>query len=333
MEPKTAQKCPQLLREFLYYMEIIRGCSPKTVTGYYLDLSLFLRYIKATKVENLQEFDLKKVSIENLDNATICNVSLSDIYAFLNYVTSVRGNSAVTRARKIGSLRSFYKFICTKTTLLQKNPTLDLDVPMHRRSLPIYLSLDESKAFLQAVNDAQDSRDFCIFTLLLNCGMRLSELIGLNMSDFNMKERTLRLLGKGNKERIIYLNHACIKAIQDYIPIRNQLLINHNISSEPAFLLSERCTRLSGRRVEQIMKKYLSVAGLDNHGYTPHKLRHTAATLMYQYGGTDILILQRILGHSNLSTTEIYTHAADDQVKHAADSSPLADFVLSSGAE
>ena len=138
MEPKTAQKCPQLLRDFLYYMEIIRGCSPKTVTGYYLDLSLFLRY-----------------------------------------VTSVRGNSAVTRARKIGSLRSFYKFICTKTTLLQKNPTLDLDVPMHRRSLPIYLSLDESKAFLQAVNDAQDSRDFCIFTLLLNCGMRLSELIGL----------------------------------------------------------------------------------------------------------------------------------------------------------
>lgn len=320
------QKCPKLLQEYLVYLTVVRGCSSRTTSAYYGDLSLFLRFIKATKVNQVkfsgQDLDLNQISIEDLDNAVICGIDLTDIHSFLNYVAAVRGNSSVTRARKIGSLKSFYNYIFTKTTLMPENPTADLSGPIHRKRLPKYLNLDETKAFLKVIKNSDNPRDFCIFTLLLNCGMRLTELVSLNVSDFDLTERTLRLLGKGGKERIIYLNRACLMAIGEYAQSREYLLAKHHQNSS-AFFLSSRGNRISGRRVEQIMKKYLTAVGLADQGYTPHKLRHTAATLMYQSGVADILVLQRLLGHSSLSTTAIYTHASDKQMRDAMDHSPL----------
>lgn len=319
-----AEACPPLLKDFLYYMETIRGRSPRTVDGYFIDLRTFLRYIKAVKVLGLREFELSEITIEDLDTSTICGVTLSDIYGYLNFTLTERENSAPTRARKVSSIRSFYKYITTKTDLLEVSPAKELDLPAIRSSLPKFLSLEESLDLLQAVAAAQNPRDFCMITFLINCGMRVSELVGLNLADLRKKEKTLRLLGKGNKERIIYVNEACLQAMEGYEPVRAKILSDRHRSNESALFLSERGSRISARRVEQILEKYLAAAGLSGRGYSPHKLRHTAATLMYQYGGADVRVLKEILGHENLSTTEIYTHVSSQQIERAIDSSPLA---------
>ena len=324
MKREYAEACPPLLKDFLYYMETIRGRSPRTVDGYFIDLRTFLRYIKAVKVLGLREFELSEITIEDLDTSAICGVTLSDIYGYLNFTLTERENSAPTRARKVSSIRSFYKYITTKTDLLEVSPAKELDLPAIRSSLPKFLSLEESLDLLQAVAAAQNPRDFCMITFLINCGMRVSELVGLNLADLRRKEKTLRLLGKGNKERIIYVNEACLQAMEGYEPVRAKILSDRHRSNESALFLSERGSRISARRVEQILEKYLAAAGLSGRGYSPHKLRHTAATLMYQYGGADVRVLKEILGHENLSTTEIYTHVSSQQIERAIDSSPLA---------
>lgn len=317
--------CPLLLRDFLVYMETIRGRSSRTVDGYYIDLHLFLRYIKATKQLGLQEFNPDEITISDMDPELICSVTLSDIYGYLNYVLTSRKNSAATRARKVSSIRSFYKYITTKTDLLEISPAKELDVPAIRASLPKFLSLEESLELLTATAASANARDYCMVTFLINCGMRVSELVGININDLRKQEKTLRLLGKGNKERIIYVNDACIQALESYEPIRQKLLTEKKKSGELALFLSERSgQRLTARRVEQILEKHLAAAGLAGRGYSPHKLRHTAATLMYQNGGVDVRVLKEILGHENLSTTEIYTHVSNTQMEKAAQSSPLA---------
>ena len=324
MKREYLDDCPPLLRDFLYYMETIQGRSPRTVDGYYIDLRTFLRYIKAVKVQGMRDFEPTEIRIGDLDSSVICAVTLTDIYGYLNYALTERENTAATRARKVSSIRSFYKYITTKTNLLEVSPAKELDLPSVRSSLPKFLSLEESLDLLQAVAAAQNPRDFCMITFLINCGMRVSELVGLNLPDLRKKEKTLRLLGKGNKERIIYVNDACLQAMEAYEPVRAKLLADRHRTNENAMFLSERGSRISTRRVEQILEKYLAAAGLSGRGYSPHKLRHTAATLMYQYGGADVRVLKEILGHENLSTTEIYTHVSSQQIERAIDSSPLA---------
>lgn len=307
---------PKVLRDFLFYMLTIRGRSPRTVDAYYIDLRTFLRYMKTRALPSPPD---QEVSIADIDLDLLRGITLSDVYDFLNYTLTERDNSAKTRARKVSSLRSFFKYLTVKEHLLEENPVKNLELPSIKRSLPKHLTLEESLELVSSVDSKYPRRDYCILTLLLNCGMRLSELCGINLAD--IRTNSVKLLGKGNKERIVYLNDACLFALEQYMPERAAM---PGASGEKALFLSARGTRLGPRRVEQIVAECLKAAGLEDKGYSPHKLRHTAATLMYQHGQVDIRVLKEILGHANLSTTELYTHVSNTQIENAASKNPLA---------
>lgn len=315
--------CPTYLKDYLLYMLTIKGRSPKTVDAYYIDLRGFLRYIKCYRILNNNFAGYDTLPINDITLYNLRSISLSDVYSYLNYTLKERSNNSATRARKVSSIRSFFKYLTTKTNLLQSNPVKDLDVPSIKKSLPKYLTLDEAKELIAHTgtikNQCESHRDYCILVLFLNCGMRLSELVGINLND--IRDNTLKLLGKGNKERIIYLNQSCIDAIESYKTVRKVT----DGTDKNALFLSQNGKRISARRVQQIVEEHLKGVNLDGKGYSPHKLRHTAATLMYQHGGVDVRILKEILGHSNLSTTEIYTHVSDTQMETAAQKSPLSE--------
>ena len=312
--------CPQLVKDFLFYMMTIKGRSPRTIEAYYTDIRFFLRYLKASRDGlPMDSENLEAIPTADIPPQLVLDANISDAYGFLNYVQSINDNGANTRARKVSSLRAFYKYLTSKTNLLQENPLKDLDTSSLKKSVPKYLTLEESVALLSVADGPYRQRDYCILTLLLNCGMRLSELVGIRTE--RIRDNTLVLLGKGNKERLIYLNDACVSAIQAYLEVRQEPV---KAQYKTVLLLSKNGTPLSPRRVEQIVEENLKKAGLDGRGFSPHKLRHTAATLMYQHGGVDIRVLKEILGHANLATTEIYTHVANTQMESAADKSPLA---------
>ena len=317
-----AAPAPQLLRDYLIYMSTIKGRSPRTVEAYYNDLRLFLRYLMATRSGTPLPTDdpnLESISFASISEEMILSARLSDAYSFLAYVQSVNQNNAKTRARKVSSLRGFYKYLQSKAGRLEENPMEQLEIPAQRKSLPKYLTLDESLHLLESIEGKDRERDYCIITILLNCGIRLSELVGIKLSD--IRDDTLTVLGKGNKERMVYLNSACLNAIAEYLAVRPE---PPKDADKPYLLVSSRTRApLTPRRVEQIVETHLKAAGLGGRGYSPHKLRHTAATLMYQYGGVDIRVLKEILGHVNLGTTEIYTHVSNDQIANAADRNPL----------
>ncbi len=310
------------MRDFLFYMLTIRGRSEKTVDAYHIDLRTFLRYIKAFKYGGGTDADMTSVSIADMDIDRLRAITLSDVYGFLNYAMTGRENSAKTRARKVSCIRSFFKYLVSKAGVLSENPVKDLEIPAARRSMPVYLTLEESIELVKSVQTKYSERDYCIITLFLNCGMRLSELCGLNLND--IRGETLKLLGKGRKERVVYLNAACVHALEQYLAVRVAPI---KASEKYALFVSKRGTRLTQRRVEQIVGECLAAAGLSGQGYSPHKLRHTAATLMYQHG-VDIRVLKELLGHVNLSTTEIYTHVSDRQIEAAAQKSPLSSVIV-----
>jgi len=301
-------------------MQTIKGRSERTVTGYYIDLRTFLRFLNQFKGYVPQDVPFSEISIENITVDILRDVTLSDVYEFLHFVSSERDNSAVTRSRKVSSIRSFFSYLTSKVHLLENNPVLELEVPSVRKSLPKYLTLDQCMELLKSVDGEFKERDYCIVTFFLNCGMRLSELVGINLSD--LRNDTVRLLGKGNKERIVYLNQACLEALEVYLAYRNTHPVQQ--SHRNALFLTRRGTRIGARRVEQIIDENLRRAGLDQYGFSTHKLRHTAATIMYQHGNVDIRALQAILGHANLGTTEIYTHLSSAQIEKAMKSTPLA---------
>ena len=322
----TDYQCPQLLKDFLSYMLTVKGRSQRTIDAYYTDLRLFLRYLRASRNGlPMTGPNLTDIPIEDISDKTILGVTLSDAYNFLYFVQTANDNNAKTRSRKVSSLRSFYNYLSGKAGLLEVNPLKDLDTPSQRRSLPKFLTLEESRRLLQAVDGPSPDRerDYCIITLFLNCGMRLSELVGIKKGSINWENSTLVLLGKGNKERMIYLNGACLDALQAYLAVREEPAVKEY---RDYIFLSRRHTPISPRRVEQIVERRLKQAGLEGRGFSPHKLRHTAATLMYQHGGVDIRVLKEILGHENLGTTEIYTHVSNAQVEDAAKKNPLGDI-------
>ena len=319
--------CPEPMRDFLSYLLTIRNLSPRTVDGYYIDLRTFFRFLRQYRNGQPDANTLADVLIQDIPVEMICSIRLSDAYAFLNFSYEQLGNQANARARKVSALSSFYKYLNTKTALLPENPIKNLDRPAAKRALPKYLTLEESKELLTAADQSETPehlRNYCMLTLFLNCGMRLSELVGLNRTDVRFDERTLRLLGKGNKERIVYLNDACIRSIKQYQADYDRRKKEIHRRDDALFISAKTGKRLSPRRIEQIIGECLRAAGLNGKGYTPHKLRHTAATLLYQYGEVDVRILKEILGHANLGTTEIYTHVSNRQLENAADRSPLA---------
>ncbi len=320
IDPK---ECPPYLNEFFTYQRVVKIKSERTLESYYIDLRLFLRYIKLTKIGVPDGTSMNEISITDLPIEYVSSVSKLDILNYLSYVATERNNTAKTRHRKLASLRVFYKCLYKDLDLIPNDPTKDVDYPKMHEHLPKYLTLDDSIKLLNNMNDEDPYyyRDYCIVTLFINCGMRLSELVGINLQDIDLNERSLRLLGKGNKERIIHINDACASAVVQYL---NERPVSQ---SEPnALFLSKRGTRITNRRVEQIVENALKDSGLDNQGYSTHKLRHTAATLMYQHGKVDTLVLKDILGHKSIATTEIYTHISNESIKDAMDASPLANI-------
>ncbi|WP_315115060.1 tyrosine recombinase XerC [uncultured Clostridium sp.] len=312
---------PRQVNDFLNYLGTIKGKSVNTINGYKIDLTMFFRFLKLYRgtVSDDIEFDL--IKINDVDDDFIREVRLPDLYAFLSFAENYRDNGSYARARKVATLRSFFKYLNGKAKILEENPALDLESPKINKRNPIYLTLDESKKLLNAITGKYRERDYCIITLFLNCGLRLSELCGIDIP--KIKGDTLTVVGKGDKERTIYLNNACIKAIEDYLNVRNKDA--DKIKDKDALFLSKNYTRINKRSVEMLVKKYVEKAGLLNENYTPHKLRHTAATLMYKYGNVDIRSLQQILGHENVSTTQIYTHVDNERLREAVKSNPLSE--------
>ena len=315
---KLDHNAPEPLASFLIYIESIQGKSQKTSDEYFYDIRTFYRFLKLYYNKVKSDIEFNEISIDDVDLKMLADVKLQTLYEYMNYLNRVRGNSASSRARKVASLRSFYKYLYSKANLISENPTAELESVKLTKHLPKHFTLEDSVALLQSVENRNSERDYCIFTLFLNCGMRLAELVNINITD--IRGDSLVVIGKGNKERTIYLNEACLSAINAYLPVRNQQ--TPTVRDKNALFLSERNQRISRRTVQYTVEKYVKKLGLDPHKYTTHKLRHTAATLMHQ-SGVDIRVLQEILGHKQLSTTEIYTHINNDQMRAAVKSNPL----------
>lgn len=315
---------PDFLNSFLDYNITILNKSPNTIKEYNYDLANFLKFI-SIKFKISKESEIKKVNIRTMNISTIKKISLEDIHSYISYMARDLRSSPATRARKIASIRVFFKYLTSKAKLIESNPAQDLETPKLEKRMPKYLSLDESKKLLDVTlntDERNNIRDYAIITLFLNCGMRLSELVNININDIDFSEAKMTVIGKGNKERTIYLNKACLNALHSYLSIRPHTRLKLN--SRDALFLSERKERISTRTVQQIVKNELHKAGLGNKKLSTHKLRHTAATLMYQYGNVDIRALQALLGHESISTTEIYTHVNDERVRNAIENNPLA---------
>lgn len=316
---------PKLINEFLEYMEVMRNRSANTVKEYHYDLRNVFRYLKCYK-NNISLDKIEEINITDLDIKFFKSIETQDFYSYLKYLSddykfrTRKDLKSTSRARKIASIKSFYNYLANNRKVLDKNPVVGLETPKLEKRLPKYLTLEESTSLLSSVKFNEQKfgkRDYCILTIFLNCGLRLSELVNINFKD--IKDDRLTIIGKGNKERVVHLNKACLHALSDYIADRKK----DSVIDRDALFISERGTRISRRMVEMIVKKYITLAGLDSRKFSPHKLRHTAATLMHKYGNVDIRALQQVLGHETIATTQIYTHVDDEQVKTAIDSNPL----------
>ena len=318
---------PSFVNSFLDYSITILNKSPNSVKEYNYDINNFLKYmmvhLKITKETDYDKIDISSFSVDDLKKIT-----LEDIHSYISHLAIDNRSKATTRARKISTLRIFFKYLATKEKILDVNPAQDLETPKLEKRMPKYLSLEQSQKLLKVSDDENNrnyKRDFAITTLFLNCGLRLSELVGININDIDFDENKMTVIGKGNKERVIYLNKSCINAIKDYLSSRPSpsLIKRDSKSSDKALFLSEQKRRISNRTVQLIITKELKLAGLGSKNLSVHKLRHTAATLMYQYGNVDIRALQELLGHESISTTEIYTHVSNEQVRDAIERNPL----------
>lgn len=320
MKLEILNSCPAFLRDFLTYNETIKGKSSRSVEGYYIDLRTFFRYLLLVRGIVPKDVEFNKIDINAADIELVRSVTISDLYAFMVYCKEELKNNTATRARKTSTLRIFFKYMSVQTHQIPTNPAELLESPKVKQSLPKHLTLENSLELLNSVDGANERRDYCILTLFLNCGLRLSELCGLNLSDIS-GDGIMTVTGKGNKERAVYLNDSCKAAIKAYLAVRpNEGIV---ITDRNALFISRNHRRISPKTVQHIVKTYLKKAGLDGMGFSTHKLRHTAATLMYQHGNVDIRVLKDILGHANLGTTQIYTHVSDAQIKRAVDANPL----------
>ncbi|HHU54164.1 MAG TPA: tyrosine recombinase XerC [Clostridiaceae bacterium] len=309
------------LEEFFSYFSGIKARAPGTIQEYRYDLEMFFRFLKKHRNLVAEDSSFEEISITDIDEEFLRSIKLSEMYRFVAWLGNERDNGPAARSRRISAIRSFYNFLSSKAKIIDYNPAAELESPKQQKKLPRYLTIDESISVLAEAANSDDqfsSRDYCILTLFLNCGMRLSELCSINLGD--IAEETLTVMGKGGKERTIYLNSISLQAIDAYLPERIEPRLEEK--GDPLFVSRNR-RRISQRAVQNIVKKYISKAGLDPKKYSAHKLRHTAATLMYQYGQVDLRSLQQILGHTSVSTTEIYTHINDEMLHQAVENNPL----------
>lgn len=320
---------PQFLNNFLEYSLAYQHKSPASVEQYNSDLNSFLRYMKYHfKMTN--EKDFSNIVISDFKISDLEKISKDDIHNYISYLAINRKCNSATCARKISTIRIFFKYLTITTNTIKNNPAQNLETPKLNKRLPKYLTLEDSEKLLNKTFNDKDNeykeRNFAIITLFLNCGLRLSELVSINISDIRFDECKMNVIGKGNKERTIYLNKLCMSAIEEYLKVRPANAKKDSKNSDKALFISKRLQRISKRTVEEIVSNSLNKSGLDSTKYSTHKLRHTAATLMYQYGNVDIRALQELLGHQSISTTEIYTHVDNQQVREAVESNPLVKY-------
>ncbi len=319
---------PIILEDYLNYMETIKGTSPNTVKEYFFDLRMFLRFLKLRYKMVDDDVEFEDITIEDVNIDLIRKTNLQDLHAYISYVDKSRNNQNLAKSRKVASLRSFYDYLHSKINLLDTNPALQLESPKSNSRHPVYLTLDQCNQLLDSALDNKieeySKRDYAIITIFLNCGLRLSELSSIDIDKIK-DDNTLSVIGKGNKERTIFLNDACVEAINNYLKIRPK-----EVNDEKALFISKRKNRMSNRAIQHMIDRYLVKIGLDTSVYSTHKLRHTAATLMYQYGNVDIRALQEILGHESVATTQIYTHLDNDRLKDAVKSNPLSTRTIES---
>lgn len=323
MKDEYLADCPYYVEDFLTNLKVIKDRADRTEEAYYIDIRTFLRYLKIKHKAVSEDIEWSDITISDVPIEWLESFSLNDAYVYLKFLKDDRKNETATRARKTSALKQLYIYLHKKAKLIDENPMQDLELPRVKNKLPKFLSLEESLQLLNNIDSKYRERDFCIILLFLNCGMRLSELVGLNISDYSRDNRSLRVLGKGNKQRIVYLNDSCVEALNTYIDTARP---NESAKDKNAIFLSANKTRIAKRRVQQIVQENLERAGLSNLGITTHKLRHTAATLMYQHGNVDTLVLRDILGHKSIATTEIYTHLSDENLRDAIHSNPLANI-------
>ena len=305
--------------QYLHYLEVVKARSPRTSNGYYIDLRNFFRFL--VRMREHLDLPLEEISIVHLNTEFYRLITKAEIYEYIYYLQSDCGNGKAAITRKLASIHGFFHYMVVEMSLLETDPSADISGPPIKQALPKYLSLDESIELLNNIQSDFYERDFCIITLFLNCGMRLTELVSMNLNNF--KDGTIRIMGKGHKERLVYLNSACSDALEHYLAARAQLLNIKDTDKNALFISKRTGRRLTPRRVEQIVERCLQTAGLSGKGYSPHKLRHTAATLMYRHGNVDMLTLKEILGHESVSTTQIYTHINTQKLQDAAQASPL----------
>lgn len=318
---------PQILRDYLNFMIVIKGKSENTVREYYYDLRMFFRFVYCS-VNAVDFSEINSTNLELFNNDWLKNITLSDLYEFMAYINNEKSSNDNYRARKVASLKSFFNYLHVKVNFIENNPASHLDTPKIKKRMPRYLTLEQSISFLKCIDGKFRQRDLAIFVLFLNCGLRLSELVGINLRNIDFAKRTLRVVGKGNKERMVFLNDLCIDAIKSYMEVRPNDIAKPG--HKDALFISSRGTRISNRMVEILAKKYFQAADLDYELFSPHKLRHTAATLMFKEGNVDIRTLQELLGHASLSTTQIYTHIRNEDLRQAAEKNPLSGLKISS---
>jgi len=323
----SLQEFSSLIQEYAAYKRTIQGCSQKTVDEYLLDLRTFFRFLVARENEiDVESEEFTKLDVSGIGLVQLGKIRAEDLYDFLYYANNQRGNQWSARSRKLSAIRSLYKYLVNKCHYLEYNPTADIDSPKPKKTLPKVLSLEEALKLLQAVEEDRESpyrlRDYAILTIFLNCGVRLSELVGINLSDIDSGLLSMRVTGKGNKERVVYLNDACQAALREYLDVRTGP--KYATVNQKALFLSRLEKRISVKTVQAMVYKYLRLAGLESKHYSVHKLRHTAATLMYQSGHVDVRVLKEILGHEQLNTTQIYTHVSSSDIEQAMTQNPLA---------
>ncbi len=336
MKENKYSGAPRLIQDFIYYEQIVKGRSELTVKNYYNDLRTFFRYYKLQNGRADKDAAFSEIDISDISEQDICSVDLQTAQQFMIFMKEEKNNEQKARYRKAVALRQFYKFLTNNKHLFEVSPMANLELPSPKPALPKFLTLEQALEMLTHIDTPDQKRDYCIIVFFLNCGMRLSELVGINLKDIRKTAGpdgteiySLKVLGKGNKERIVYLNDACVAAYNDYVaPNESDLEIRQaagcrDMSAQTdALFLSRRKTRISNRRVQQIVEEALKSCGLDNMGLSVHKLRHTAATLMYQ-NGVDVRVLKDVLGHENLNTTQIYTHVSNSQMENAVKNNPL----------
>ncbi len=323
---------PDLVNEYISELSVVKGRSNQTVSEYISDLRLFFRFIVAKKSGLQSPEDLENnFDLSYIDVNFISEIKLKDVNDFLIYCAGNRSNNTTTRSRKASSIRGFFKYVADKMHYIDVNPVSQLQVAKRKKVLPRYLTLEESIQLLESVDGPNKARDYCILTLFLNCGLRLAELVGLDVRDVNLSEKTMVVTGKGNKQRKIYLNKACLDALTSYLQVRP----NNNLKGDDrnALFISRLNKRIGRQAVQLMVYHYLEVIGLDGQHYSCHKLRHTAATLMYQHGNVDVLVLKEMLGHEAIATTEIYTHLENKQLREATKRNPLSKEFDSSESE